>query len=302
MIYLACPYWHEHHLIRDYRVAQAECAAALLSEAGELVYSPISHSQGIKKGAEVLGLEIRHTDQHDYWMRHSIEMLGSCSRIIVLCLDGWRESKGVTEEVAFAKEESIPLTYAAIDRSDTELGDVTRLLTATMPFDPDGNIEGPHSYMPLGKDGSAPPIFNTPVNTLRLQDIANEVARWQSYNFEQSGGSAAFKGLVEEFGELVEKLAEDNIGEYLAPQEMATLLRVQAALGRIAHSNLKAEQNIREDQSHRASEIDAIGDMLIYLIDYCNQRDIDIAAALCDTWSSVRERDWIKFPINGRTE
>lgn len=269
MIYLACPYWDENSATREYRVNQAKRAAALLSEAGELVYSPISHSKGIKEGVAALNLEVLHTNQHDYWMRHSIQMLENCSRIVVLCLDGWQESKGVQEEIVFAKANSIPLAYATIDRT----GEVTALLTSPSPWEPAFpwayTATGAPPPVLRGKDGSSPPSFSTPTEDLSLAEIANEVARWQSYNFEQSGGNAAFKGIVEELGEL-------------------------------AHANLKAEQNIRGDQSHRLDEIDAVGDLLIYLCDYCNQRNIDIAAALSDTWSSVRERDWIRFPTNGK--
>ncbi len=73
--------------------------------------------------------------------------------------------------------------------------------------------------------------------------------------------------------------------------------------GELAHAHLKQEQGIRGTiAEHEAAKKDAVADIVIYLADYCERHDIDMASAVEETWDQVRTRDWIKFPKNGRTE
>ncbi len=72
-------------------------------------------------------------------------------------------------------------------------------------------------------------------------------------------------------------------------------------LGELCHSVLKMRQNIRSDQNLVEAEKDALGDMLIYMIDYCNKRKFFLDEILQETWRQVKERDWITYPNNGRT-
>lgn len=95
-----------------------------------------------------------------------------------------------------------------------------------------------------------------------LRDIQREQFTWQTKNFPQSDWHHAYMGIVEEVGEL-------------------------------SHALLKAEQGIRgtKDELH-AKEIDAIGDVLIYLLGFCNLRGHDLQQILEDTWTQVKQRDW----------
>jgi NTP pyrophosphatase (non-canonical NTP hydrolase) len=94
----------------------------------------------------------------------------------------------------------------------------------------------------------------------RIQD---EQKKWQEYNFPGSGANEAFKGIVEEIGEL-------------------------------AHADLKETQGIRVDEDHIENAKDAIGDIVIYLMSYCNYRGFDLQSIIKDTWEDVKERDWQK--------
>lgn len=80
-----------------------------------------------------------------------------------------------------------------------------------------------------------------------------------------------------------------------------SLLGVMEEAGELAHAHLKAEQQIR-NQDYDAKKQDAIGDIMIYLMDYCNREGYDLQDIITQTWSEVCKRDWVKYPKNGRTE
>lgn len=81
------------------------------------------------------------------------------------------------------------------------------------------------------------------------------------------------------------------------------LLGAGEELGELYHSYLKQWQGIRgTPQLHHEAMVDAVGDIAIYLIDFCNMRGIDFEQAIIDTWIIVGQRDWQKFPGNGVTE
>lgn len=56
------------------------------------------------------------------------------------------------------------------------------------------------------------------------------------------------------------------------------------------------------NEDHRNGKIDSVGDILIFLINYCNKEEINIGEALINTWNEVSKRDWKKDPIKGLTE
>lgn len=104
------------------------------------------------------------------------------------------------------------------------------------------------------------------LNFARLQ---REVSEWSRRNFPTRDPNNAFTGMVEELGEL-------------------------------AHARLKARQGIRGTaEEHRAAEIDAIGDMLIYMADYCAESKISMQETVEATWAKVSKRDWTKNKDDG---
>ena len=77
------------------------------------------------------------------------------------------------------------------------------------------------------------------------------------------------------------------------------LLGAMEELGELAHAHLKAEQGIRTNENHLESKIDAIGDIIIYLSDYCNKEGLSLNDCIINTWNKVKQRDWNKNKING---
>lgn len=105
--------------------------------------------------------------------------------------------------------------------------------------------------------------------TSNLKDLQEEMLEWQKHNFPNSAPYIPLLGALEELGEL-------------------------------AHAHIKSEQGIRgTKEEHHAAKVDAIGDVIIYLVDYCNRFEINLSSALYDTWHKVKQRDWQKDKVSG---
>ena len=75
-------------------------------------------------------------------------------------------------------------------------------------------------------------------------------------------------------------------------------------LGELCHALLKSKQSIRRIDDKRARELveDAIGDLMVYVADYCARTGLDLDLIVFKTWAEVKTRDWRKFPGDGRTK
>jgi NTP pyrophosphatase (non-canonical NTP hydrolase) len=80
-------------------------------------------------------------------------------------------------------------------------------------------------------------------------------------------------------------------------------LGVAEETGELCHSILKMEQGIRGTTEKHLDDIhDSIGDITIYLLDLCNVLQINFDEVLEKTWAEVSQRDWIKYPFDGRAK
>lgn len=103
-IYLASPYTHDDPAERVKRYeAACKCAARLMHE-GVPVFSPIAHSHAIEQ-------HFAKPEGFNFWMQQDIPILVCASKMIVLMLDGWQASKGVTRELEVARTFCIPVEY-----------------------------------------------------------------------------------------------------------------------------------------------------------------------------------------------
>lgn len=79
-----------------------------------------------------------------------------------------------------------------------------------------------------------------------------------------------------------------------------SLLGAMEELGELCHAHLKESQGIRGTaEEHQAKAKDAIGDIIIYLADYCNRRGFNIEEIVAETWFHVKHRDWTKNKETG---
>lgn len=121
----------------------------------------------------------------------------------------------------------------------------------------------------LGKDLSAY-IYKS--GEMKFSNLQKLVADWQDYNFGPQAPYRQLLGVAEEFGEL-------------------------------CHAQLKLEQGIRgTPEEHKAAAKDAVGDILIFLSNYCTGQGFDLQQIAEDTWAEISKRDWKKFPKNGISE
>jgi hypothetical protein len=107
MIYLCSPYTHADPDVREQRFEAACRAAAMLIRQGNTVFSPVAHSHPICR----FGLP----GDWDFRGRHDLEHLAVCDEVVVLKLDGWRQSRGVQAEVARARAWGKPISFIEPD-------------------------------------------------------------------------------------------------------------------------------------------------------------------------------------------
>ena len=100
-IYLAAPYSDDP--VRGY--VESSKAAARLMDAGNVVFSPLSHSHPISHHGKLDPMA------HGFWLRQDLSWLRECDVLAVLQLPGWETSKGVKREIAYAEELQIPVVF-----------------------------------------------------------------------------------------------------------------------------------------------------------------------------------------------
>lgn len=105
-IYLAAPYTSNNPEICEARVELASMAAAKLMELGFVVFSPITHGHQVASH-----LPEEKQNSHTFWMQQCLPILGVCDVLVVLPLEGWDNSKGITAELEFAEHARIPVFY-----------------------------------------------------------------------------------------------------------------------------------------------------------------------------------------------
>lgn len=101
MIYLATPYWHSDPQVRALRKDKACRITAKLVEKGLTVFCPIAYGSAWRH-------ELTVEWNHDEWLRFDLRFLAMSSLLIVADMEGWRESRGVAEEIDFAARNKIP--------------------------------------------------------------------------------------------------------------------------------------------------------------------------------------------------
>jgi NTP pyrophosphatase (non-canonical NTP hydrolase) len=76
---------------------------------------------------------------------------------------------------------------------------------------------------------------------------------------------------------------------------------MQEELGELSHSFLKYTQGIRgyDYPKFETKAKDALGDLFVYMMSFCNTLGWSLADIVEEVWSSVSERNWIDHPETG---
>jgi hypothetical protein len=112
IIYLACPYTHADHRVREERFKSATAAAAELIRQGYIVYSPITMTHPL----DVVLAGDTDTLGSDYWIKFDEAFMAVCSEMIVLQIDGWDQSQGIKREMDYFKSRGKPVRFLSPEK------------------------------------------------------------------------------------------------------------------------------------------------------------------------------------------
>lgn len=173
--YIGMPYSHPDPLVMEDRyVISNEVTAFLFNNAPFLApFAPISYTH-----------RFGHRVDKDYdWVANlDINYLRISKILIVITIDGWKESKGLQEEIQFAKENNIPIVYSLPEELIEKIPEIHALLKNKSKYSETevttlvdkikterGNLQGLHSaYNTIADIGY--PI----VDTIELGDMIKD--------------------------------------------------------------------------------------------------------------------------------
>jgi NTP pyrophosphatase (non-canonical NTP hydrolase) len=175
-----------------------------------------------------------------------------------------------------------------------------------------------------------------------ISRIQSELKPWQLHNFGNRPSWQPLEGMIEEVGELCEayeiietydfdKFVEDakdavadiviylmdfcnsmdidlvqaytgNTGDFQATSSPMYILQIMKNLGKVAHAHLKLKQGIRVTEDHIGNCKKYCAMVLESVQYFCLNEEFELDSLVNTTWDSVKQRDWKKFPKNGRTE
>lgn len=104
IFYLACPYSHDDPAVCERRFKAVNRVAAQLIKQGLFIYSPVSHGYILAKTGDL-------PTGWSFWESFDRAMLSKCKCLLVLMLDGWKESVGVQAEIKIAGELELHIEY-----------------------------------------------------------------------------------------------------------------------------------------------------------------------------------------------
>jgi hypothetical protein len=111
IIYLACPYSHPNWQTRLDRFDASARAAAMLIRKGLVVYSPITMTHPI----DVALAENQGSMGSDYWCDFDESFMDVCTEMLILTLDGWRESNGIRREIAYFEKQGKAISLMSLE-------------------------------------------------------------------------------------------------------------------------------------------------------------------------------------------
>ena len=113
--YLSNPY----NGSEEQRQNRAKCAGIVCArfiKNGVHLLSPIVHNHAMMKDCDEFSLEDRKTKILDF----DFSLLSKSKGMVVLTIDGWRESYGVGKEIEYCKTNKIPIYYLNYQQVEDE--------------------------------------------------------------------------------------------------------------------------------------------------------------------------------------
>ena len=107
LYYLASPYTHPNKNVKKRRAEEVTKAAVDLLHLGVYTFAPIAYNAPWEK--------YHIPGDWAFWEDFDKTFVERCDAILVLKLDGYKESVGVNAEIEFAHEIGIPVYYISVE-------------------------------------------------------------------------------------------------------------------------------------------------------------------------------------------
>lgn len=107
-IYLATPYSHPNKGVMQSRYVAITHLSVDLALSGYSVYSPITHWHEAANWRDL-------DTNFQFWKKQCLDAVAACHVLVVHCIDGWEDSKGVSAEVKEAERLGKPIVYFSPD-------------------------------------------------------------------------------------------------------------------------------------------------------------------------------------------
>lgn len=104
IVYIASPYSNvkdKQQLMKD---IASFCGKYMQENQGQYTITGLVHHYAVQE-VSTLGSD------WNFWKDFCEDFLSRCDTMIVLMFDGWKESRGVQEEIRIASERNIPCTF-----------------------------------------------------------------------------------------------------------------------------------------------------------------------------------------------
>lgn len=168
LTYLASPYSHKDPaVIKDRVRGVTQATVWLIREKDWNVFSPIVHSHPLAEA----GLQ----GGWGFWKLIDTEYLSVSARMVVLAIEGWRESVGVQAEIKIAEGMGIPVYYMRPDSVDWSRFVIQSVPFGFNPWDPE-----PEKRVQFTPTPGAPPPYDA--EKLRQEGLtceSNKTAPWE---------------------------------------------------------------------------------------------------------------------------
>lgn len=118
--------------------------------------------------------------------------------------------------------------------------------------------------------------------------------------FESDNNSVENEPSLIEYQERMKKWCSHNFTEEQAEDKLNLLME---ELGELAKAFNKGKTGIKGTPEYwLEKEKDAVGDIILTLLSYCNYRNFAAKDCIELAWNEIKTRDYQKYPNNGKTE
>ena len=104
LIYIGSPYSHPDKDVMENNFRLVSDLAAKLCSEGKVAFSPITYGHTL-----LVFREMPHT--WEFWQNFCLSFLVHADELLVYQMPGWESSKGLADEISFARDHGIKITY-----------------------------------------------------------------------------------------------------------------------------------------------------------------------------------------------